>query len=447
MTCSWSATSLTCTTMRRSSLIVVTFIASALLSCSRSGVRAVRSYIAEAWDSTLRYQPSDTPDSLIGMPYPYTVPCAAGMFNELYYWDTFFTNEGLIADGRVCEARDNTSDLLSLVERYGFVPNGNRLWYLTRSQPPYLARMVERVFASTRDTTFLAGAFPLLEKEYSFWMTERLAPCGLNRYGSTGPDEDLIEEFITTASRRIGKDVRTLGWDAHRLRKFGLDCIAECESGWDFNPRFDRRCGDFCPVDLNANLYGMETLMAEFATVLGLEKEAWEERAKVRRNLILQYCYDNDRNGWFDYDYVNDSRSDVVSAAVFSLLFNRVLSDEEAASVKATLNVLEFAGGLSVCEDKEYPYPYQWSYPNAWPPTTYVAVEGLLHYGFRDDAFRLARKYIESNTRAFGATGQLWEKIDCRTGDLPVDREYGTPAMLGWTAGAYVCFDELLKRK
>lgn len=433
--------------MRRISLIIVAVIAATMLSCCRSGVREVRSYITVAWDSTLRYQPSDTPDSLIGMPYPYTVPCAAGMFNELYYWDTFFTNEGLIADGRVLQARDNTADLLSLVVRYGFVPNGNRLWYLTRSQPPYLARMVEKVFATTADTAFLASAFPVLEKEYEFWMTSRKAPCGLNRYGSTDPDERLIDEFITTASHRIGTDFRSLGWDAERLRKFGLDCIAECESGWDFNPRFDRRCGDFCPVDLNANLYGMETLMAGFAGILGFDAGPWTERAEARRALIRQYCYDNDRGGWFDYDYMNDCRSDVVSAAVFSLLFNNVLSAEEAGAVRRTLGVLEFDGGLSVCEDKEYPYPYQWSYPNAWPPTTFVAVKGLLHYGFREDALRLARKYIESNTRAFSETGQLWEKIDCRTGKLPVDREYGTPAMLGWTAGTYVCFDELLKRK
>lgn len=430
--------------MRRNSLILALLM---LISCSGNGVREVRAYISASWDSTLRFNIEDSSDSLIGMPCPYTVPCAEGMFNELYYWDTYFTNAGLIADGRADYARNNTADLLSLLDRFGFVPNGNRLWYLNRSQPPYLARMVEQVFEACSDTAFLQNAYPLLEREYSFWMTERRTTCGLNRYWSSEPSESLIDEFISTASSRLGTDFRALGWSEERLRKFSLDCIAECESGWDFNPRFDRRCGDFCPVDLNANLYGMEKLMARFSEVLGKDARQWQERAASRQELIRKYCFDKQLGGWFDYDYTSDSRSDVVSAAVFSLLFNEVLTEEEASKVVRSLKVLEYPGGLSVCEDREYPYPYQWSFPNAWPPTTFIAVEGLLRYGFRKEAFRLAGKYLRSNAGTFRKTGQLWEKIDCRSGEIPTDSEYGTPAMLGWTAGCFVYFDELLKQR
>ena len=105
------------------------------------------------------------------------------MFNELYYWDTFFTNEGLIADGLVRTAEDNVENILFLIDRYGFMPNGNRLWYLSRSQPPYAALMVEKVYEATADTAWLRRAFPILEKEYGFWMRERMTPTGLNRYG------------------------------------------------------------------------------------------------------------------------------------------------------------------------------------------------------------------------------------------------------------------------
>lgn len=417
-----------------------------LASCAGRGPSSVRAYISESWDSTLRFQPEDTPDSLLGMPFPYTVPCAEGMFNELYYWDTYFTNVGLIDDGRLEQARSNTADLLSLVERYGFVPNGNRLWYLNRSQPPYLSRMVADVFDASADTLWLAAAWPVLEREYSFWMTERLSPCGLNHYGSTGTTEKDLDGFISSASDRMRTDFRALGWSEKQLRKFGLHCVAECESGWDYNPRFDRRCADFCPVDLNANLYGMEMQMARFAMVLGKDPKPWEDRARMRGELIRRYMYDSSSKAWFDYDYCNGKCSEVVSAAVFSLLFNEVLSTQEAATVRGMLPALEYRGGLAVCANESYPFEYQWSYPNAWPPTTFVAVEGLLRYGYRRDAFRLARKYIRSNTRAFRVSGQLWEKIDCRNGKLPVDREYGTPAMLGWTAGTFVHFYELINQ-
>ena len=437
----WKMISRICTVMSSKLGIILTVLL-ALSACE--GPSSVRSYIFNAWESTLRYQPEDTPDSLIGMPFPYTVPCAEGMFNEIYYWDTFFTNAGLIEDGKVEQARFNTSDLLYLVQRYGFVPNGNRLWYLNRSQPPYLARMVADVFDASPDTLWLAAAWQVLELEYAFWMTERAAPCGLNHYGGTAPTDKVLQGFISSAGARMRTDFRALGWDEEQLRTFGLHCIAECESGWDYNPRFERRCADFCPVDLNANLFGMEKIMQRFATILGKDPSIWEKRAESRRELIRRYLYDAASGQWFDYDYVAGERSQVVSAAVFSLLFNEVLAPGEAATVRSMLPALEYRGGLAVCADAPYQYDYQWSYPNAWPPTTFIAVEGLLRYGYRRDARRLARKYIRSTTRAFRQTGQLWEKTDCRSGQLPVDREYGTPAMLGWTAGTFVHFYELL---
>ena len=304
--------------------------------------------------------------------------------------------------------------------------------------------MVADVFDATSDTLWLASAWPTLEREYSFWMTERLASCGLNRYGSTNPTDKDLEGFIRSAGFRMRTDFLSMGWSDEALRTFGLHCIAECESGWDYNPRFDRRCADFCPVDLNANLYGMEMLMARFAKVLENDPEVWEDRAEKRRELIRRYFYDAASKAWFDYDHIGCSRSRVVSAAVFSLLFNGVLSQEEAATVRDMLPALEYRGGLAVCADAPYPYDYQWSYPNAWPPTTYIAVEGLLRYGFKRDALRLARKYVRSSTKVFRASGRLWEKTDCRSGNLPVDRDSGTPAMLGWTAGTFVHFYELL---
>ena len=151
----------------RNKLILILAACQITVACSPGlDTAPVRTYIAQSWDATLRYHPVDTPDSLIGLPRPYTVPCAEGMFNELYYWDTFFTNEGLLLDGQVEVAKDNTEDILCLIDRYGFMPNGNRLWYLSRSQPPYACLMVEKVYEATADTTWLRKAFPLLEKEY-----------------------------------------------------------------------------------------------------------------------------------------------------------------------------------------------------------------------------------------------------------------------------------------
>ena len=179
--------------MRNRCFIVLASLLLALACGQEPDTAAVRLYISRAWDSTLRFNPGDTADSLIGLPRPYTVPCAEGMFNELYYWDTFFTNEGLIADGLVRTAEDNVENILFLIDRYGFMPNGNRLWYLSRSQPPYAALMVEKVYEATADTAWLRRAFPILEKEYAFWMRERMSTTGLNRYGWNEVPDTLAE--------------------------------------------------------------------------------------------------------------------------------------------------------------------------------------------------------------------------------------------------------------
>ncbi len=436
-------TCLICTVMRNRILLILAVLAVA--SCGPKSISGkVRRHISASWEKTVRFNPEDTPDSLIGLPRPYTVPCVDGGFQELYYWDTFFTNEGLIADSRVEQARDNTEDILFLIDKYGFMPNGSRLWYLSRSQPPFAAAMVESVFNATEDTLWLQRAYPTLEKEYAFWQEKRQTPLGLNRYGGDA-DEKLIQEFITTAGKRLGTNFREKGWSREKLEAFGRHCVAECESGWDFTPRFDRRCEDFCPVDLNAILYGAEMSMARFAAILGNgEEELWKERAALRKQRIRFYLL---KDGVFgDFDWVNRKPSRVLSAATFALLFFGVLDQEEAETVRKTLPRLEYPFGIAVCADDSYEYAYQWSFPHTWPPVMYMTVMGLDRYGYKVDARRLAYKWVTATGRLYGQSKKLWEKMTCTGGVVPNVSEYDTPSMMGWTAGVYVCLDEYLKK-
>lgn len=125
-------------------------------SVSQEEIACVRDFIRTSWDASVQYNPADS-QTLIGLPRPYTVPSVSQTFQELYYWDTYFTNEGLVRDGRLDLAKNNTEDMLYLVDRYGYMPNGSRTWYLNRSQPPFLCMMVDRVFEQTGDTDWLAG--------------------------------------------------------------------------------------------------------------------------------------------------------------------------------------------------------------------------------------------------------------------------------------------------
>lgn len=398
----------------------------------------VRDFIRTSWDSSVQYNPVDT-GTLIGLPHPYTVPSVSQTFQELYYWDTYFTNEGLVRDGRTDLARNNTDNMLYLVERHGFMPNGSRTWYLDRSQPPFLAMMVDRIFEQTGDTVWLARAFATLRKEYDFWMTQRMTPVGLNRYGSSA-GEALRQEFVATGGQRLGTDFRSRGLSEGELLQLGAHFAAEAESGWDFTPRFERRCEDFCPVDLNANLYLYETLFARYAALLGdaAASEAWKGRAAQRRTLIDRYCLGED-GIYYDYNYVDNRRSEVLSGAVFSLLYAGVPDPSQARRLVAgALDRLEFEYGIAACEQKSYDYAYQWSYPNLWPPVVYLALRGLDAYGYERAARRIAGKYAAAVCATFERTGNLWEKYNVREGNLEVNHEYSMPTMLGWSAGTFV---------
>lgn len=416
--------------------------------CDEPDVCEVREYICSSWEKTVRENTSDN-GTLIGLPFPYTVPSPQGMFQELYYWDTYFTNEGLIRDGLVSLAEGNVSDMLYLVENYGYMPNGNRTWYLSRSQPPFLSQMVDAVFEKTRDTLWLSQAYKTLETEYAFWMSERITPCGLNRYAGTGADESLIDEFVETGSKRLKHDFSAELTTEEEHKKLGRDFVAEAESGWDMNPRFDRRCGDFCPVDLNSLLYMYEKNFARFSRILGKSENVardWEKLAERRRLLMTELLYDTDKKQFYDYDYVSHKLSDVLSSAVFTVLFSGLASQEQAECVVKGLDSLEFEYGLAVCEDRDYGYQYQWSFPNAWPPSTYMAVMGLERYGYYEDSSRLAEKYLRAVAASYRETGKIWEKYDVVRGVYSEGNEYDTPEMLGWSAGTFVSLYDLLKK-
>ncbi|HWJ30633.1 MAG TPA: trehalase family glycosidase, partial [Flavisolibacter sp.] len=79
--------------------------------------------------------------SLLPLPFEYIVP--GGRFREIYYWDTYFTMLGL-KESRQYELMENmVKNLAYLINEYGHMPNGNRSYYLSRSQPPYFSLLLD----------------------------------------------------------------------------------------------------------------------------------------------------------------------------------------------------------------------------------------------------------------------------------------------------------------
>ncbi len=400
----------------------------------------VKKFISENWDSCIKMNRNDE-DTLIGLPYPYTVP-AVGHFDEMYYWDTYFTNKGLLLDGRAEQAKYNVDDMLYLVNRYGFMPNGNRTYYLTHSQPPFLSCMIRDVYEYYKDGVWLYAAYHSLEKEYDFWQIKRNSDIGLNHYDSEMKDEAMYRDMADDFERRAGFMPNNV--DVHIL---GRHYRTTAESGWDINPRWNYDAYNFAAVDLNSLLFMLEENMSFFAAELETgEEKQWIQRAEKRKSAMLEKM-DDGSGLLLDYNFITGKRSNILSAASFYPLFAGLAEQKNADALINNLDRLEAEYGILTCEKNDAEGTYQWDYPNGWACLQYIAMVGLDRYGYQAEAKRIAEKYIKLVDKIFDETGNLWEKYNVISGGLDVANEYEMPAMMGWSAGVYLSAAEYLEKK
>lgn len=397
-------------------------------------VAAVTEYIHANFPRSFYRDANGSGFAGMDLPFPYTSPCVRGegKFSFFFYWDTYFTNLGLLRTGHAEMARNNIRNMAWFIARQGFMPNHTALF--NRSQPPYLALMVREYVEATGDRALLAEVADRLRQEYHFWSTARLKPNGLQGYGSQETD-DGCADFHRVVVRRLGVPA-----DVPRAEKvrIGRRYLAEAETGWDFTPRFDGRCDDFAAVDANALLHAYETLFAAEAPALGWDDAAlWAQRAERRRALVQRDLWDDARGWFFDYDCANARPGPVPVLAGMAALFAGLATPEQARRAAQALPQFERAHGVAVTPEHDGCRRYQWAFPNVWPPLVYLTVMGLARYGLHDDARRVARKFVDTQVALFGSTGRLWEKTDCETGEV-AGAEYGAAAMLGWTAGVFL---------
>ena len=395
----------------------------------------VKEFIASHWDECIKENRNDC-ETLVGLPYPYIVP-AVGHFDEMYYWDTYFTNVGLVLAGRAMQAKFNVDNMLNLISRFGFMPNGNRTYYLTRSQAPFLSYMVADIFEHFNDKAWLAGAFLILEKEYDFWMTKRMTTTGLNQYSDDSPKEELIK-LSYDLEERMGKKL-----EGDR-EKIGLHYLVMCEAGWDINTRFGLEGYNYIQVDLNSLMYGFEQNMSRFSEILSNgQKELWSDRAAKRKALMLELLDIGD-GLLVDYNFVTKKHSSDFASASLYPLFTGVADEKNAKAIMKNLPRLEEKYGILSNEKNGVEGSFQWGYPNGWACQQYIAIKGFDRYGFADDARRIAEKYIAVADKVFEETGNLWEKYNVVEGSSNVCDEYKMPAMMGWSAGVYLAAEKYL---
>ncbi len=406
--------------------------------------------------------PSDTKaitrHGLLYVPHPYVVP--GGRFNEMYGWDSYFIQVGLLLDGESQRAKDIADNFVYQIENYGTLLNANRSYYLSRSQPPFLTQMLLGVYAKTQDRAWLQAALPALEKYYRFWTSEpHLIPeLGLSRYYDLGEgpapevlsderDEqglshyDRVREYYKT-HEVTDYDV-ALYYDARADRLTDLFYKGDRsmrESGFDPSNRFGPFNIDiihYAPVCLNSLLYQMEREGAEIARILGDPKGAgvWDKRAKSRRARIDRYLWDADSGLYLDYDFKTAKRRNYPFTTTFYPLWVGAASKQQAARVVKNLPLFEAPGGLRTSTKVT---GNQWDAPFGWAPLQQIPVLGLRRYGYVSDADRIARKWIALVAKEFGEHGTIVEKYDVerRESDVAAGIRFGYSANqigFGWT--------------
>ncbi len=386
--------------------------------------KALNAYILNGWDKTLRTTPNTDGDILddgrLYLPYSYTVPCEENTFQSLFYWDTYFANRGLLLSGRYDIVSNNIKNFIYLIDTYGFIPNGSKKVFLNRSQPPFFGLMLADYYKATRDEELLKDGCRALIKELEFWDTRRKSPNGLNHY-SCDADEKTYLEAIELYEKRTG--IIREG-DREYL---GKNVYAEAESGWDFCGRFGGRCYEYNAVDLNCLLYFDEIFLSRY----GYGDEFYI-KAKQRKEKIISLMRAED-GIFYDYCYTDGKHGKIKSCASFFPYFVGLTND--TTGIDLLLNTLELEYGLQATEHTEG--NYQWGADNGWACLQLVACEGLCKCDRVGDAVRIAKKYTSLVEKCFEKTGHLWEKYNVREGSNEAIGEYGTPTMLGWSAGVY----------
>jgi len=406
---------------------------------------------------------------LLYLPKPYVVP--GGRFNEMYGWDSYFIQLGLLRDGEIELAKDMADNFLYEIRLYGRILNANRTYYLTRSQPPFLTEMLLGVYRKTGDRAWLAGSVDAAEKYYGYWTREpHLTPqTGLSRYIDLGegPSPEVLSSEINDAGhthydlvREYFRTHRVTDYDVSRFYDRQRDQLTPAfykadrsmrESGFDPSSRFgpfNADILDYDPVCLNSLLYVMENDMAEILQIVGREAEApsWRARAKERAERVNQLMWDAHDGLYYDYNFEQKQVRRYPFLTTFYPLWAGIASAKQAARVRESLGKFERPGGLRTSANQSGD---QWDAPFGWAPLHLIAVEGLRRYGYNEDAERIAEKFLSMVHHEFRQTGTILEKYDVerRAADIRGEVRYGYSSNevgFGWTNGVFkVLVDEL----
>ncbi|XP_073958964.1 trehalase [Choristoneura fumiferana] len=393
--------------------------------------------------------------SIIYVKNPVIVP--GGRFREFYYWDSYWIIKGLLLSEMRMTARGMVSNFMDVVDRIGFIPNGGRIYYVMRSQPPLLIPMVKAVVDDSDDLEFLRPRIHTLDREFDYWMTNHTIDVEhdgiihtMLRYNdmSQGPRPESYKEDVDVARHFESND---------KKEELYAELKAAAESGWDFSSRWfilngtnkgnltNLKTRSIIPVDLNAIMCWNAEIMRDFHLRLGNKAKADYYRQEHGKLMLAieKVLWHEDVGVWLDFNLESGRRRDYFYPSnVAPLWTGSYDKGRKEYYVNRVINYLDiskvdiYEGGIPTTFEHS---GEQWDYPNAWPPLQYIVVEGLDKTG-QPEAQRLARematKWVRSNFAVWSQKTAMLEKYDATIfGGFGGGGEYELQTGFGWSNG------------
>jgi alpha,alpha-trehalase len=416
-------------------------------------------HIESLWPVLTRSKDTIQNSSLIPLPNSYVVP--GGRFREIYYWDSYFTMLGLKAAGKNELANSMLNNFAYLINRLGFIPNGNRAYYTGRSQPPFFALMVDEITSNNRSkfTSYL----PQMVKEYEFWMkgSDKLSEANptinravllegnivLNRY---------FDDYTKPRPESFKEDYELVNENSLKKEKAYRNLRAGAESGWDYSSRWFEKplemktiqTTDIIPIDLNVLLYFLEIKIAQGYNWKEQLDSAnlYLEKADLRKNAINSILWDENKQHYADYNYTKNQHTSILSMATAYPLFAKITPKDKARMVIKQMkdNLLMDGGFVSTTIESGQ----QWDFPNAWAPLQWIGVQALFNYGEHDLGLEVMDRWLNLNKKVYQKTGKMMEKYNVADTSLQAGGgEYPLQDGFGWTNGVAVAMKKILDEK
>ena len=385
--------------------------------------------------------------SLLSLPNPYIVP--GGRFREIYYWDSYFTMLGLKESGEVEIMENMVKNFAYLIDKYGHIPNGNRTYYLSRSQPPFFSLMVG-LLAEAKGEQVYQDFLQALEKEYNYW-----TKANNDNLASNGADNGIVkinnylvnrywDERVTPRQESYREDVETAEKSSSNKELTFRNLRSGAASGWDFSSRWFAdgknintiQTTSIIPVDLNSLLYHLESLISKtyLAKADLLKAKYYAVKAKGRKAFIDKYCWNKTDGFYYDYNFKTGQQEKIPTLAALYPMFFKLSKSKQAAKValKVKSDFLQI-GGVTTTLNRT---GQQWDAPNGWAPLQWITIQGLENYKQSELAEEIANRWIKVNVEVYKKTGKLMEKYNVMDTNLEAGGgEYPSQDGFGWTNG------------